>query len=195
MGVGLGAKTPPKITGRTWSRKSHAIPGPRVGMDVCQWLYLHLLECGMAQAPVPAPVTLGESRLRDTAVRSPAVRFVAWKELGTGWLGGFGDPAPSERPRVGPREKVLSRPAGGAIVCASGSGGGRWEGRGGARWNPGEEALGLDQRRGNGDGGPGFSMFSSNLPQVWGVGALDKFYCSSAPWPGSRHTLGPSSHP
>lgn len=112
-----------------------------------------------AQAPAPASVTLGESRLRDMVARSlwspgPGVRFVAWKELRAGWFGDFGDPAPSGRPGVGPRQKVLWGPAEGAGVCASGGGGGggaEEHRRGPAALIKGEE---LEARRPLGPHGP-----------------------------------------
>lgn len=59
---------------------------------------------------------------------------------------------------------------------------------------PGEALACLDKRRGNGGrGGPGSYKFRRKLPEV--CGALGGFYCSSAPWPGSRHALGPRGHP
>lgn len=92
-------------------------------------------------APAPAStVTLGCGRLGDMVVRSvqgpsPGVRAAGGARACEGALARLGWVVSATLPhlgvRVGPRRKALSRPAGGARVCISGSLGQAWPPLGG----------------------------------------------------------------
>lgn len=124
--MGLGSKTGPLLVDRTGSRGSHAVLGLRgggvsMGSSGSASIYLRV---EWAQAPVPAPGTLGWGWLGAVAVRSfigPQPRCEdCWQGEKIsegprrGVLGGFRDPAGAGRRGVGPRRKVISKPAGGA---------------------------------------------------------------------------------
>ena len=161
-----------------------------------------------AQAPAPTPVILGWGWLGARAVWSQwgplsGVRIVdwargSWSGAWRGVAGRLGRPCPiwaSESWSEAESRFEAGRGRASLSLRQSGPAGTQLgEGRGRRPMNLERPWLALMKDEEMGDrGGPGPYKFPSNLPQV--CGAVGGFYCSSAPWPGSRHILRPRRHP